>query len=324
MILGHLALFVLSMAVIWFFGGRLVDSTDRMAHRLHKSGFRVAFFVLGFITSISEFSVMVSASLDKAPEISAGNLVGASIVIFLLIIPFLAIRSHGIKLAHTLTKGQLLVALIAVFLPAALMADGIATPNEGLVCLLMYALLIYVMRPMMHASSTPPPMPIVPGEPQGPLDKFVTTTKDVLGILVGGVIIFFASRVLIDETHFLSDLFGIPGSFIGLLILSIGTNIPELVVAIRAVQKKHTDIALGNYLGSAITNTVLFGLLVLINGRFTIDAAEFSITSIVTGVGLIAFYWFARSKNILSRMEGWALAAMYIVFVLFQIYAVAG
>jgi len=311
------------MAVIWFFGGRLVDSTDRMAHRLHKSGFRVAFFVLGFITSISEFSVMVSASLDHAPQISAGNLVGASIVIFLLIIPFLAIRSHGIKLAHTLTKWQLLVALIAVFLPAALMADGIATPNEGIVCLLIYALLVFLMHPRFHASAPVQP-PVALGEPVGPFDRFLVATKDVFGILVGGVIIFFASRVLIDETRFLSQLLSIPGSFIGLLILSIGTNIPELVVAIRAVQKKHTDIALGNYLGSAITNTVLFGLLVLINGRFTVDAVEFSITSIVTGIGLIAFYWFARSKNLLSRMEGWVLAAMYIVFVLFQIYAVAG
>lgn len=323
MILGHVALFVLSMAVIWFFGGRLVDSTDRMAHRLHKSGFRVAFFVLGFITSISEFSVMVSASLDHAPQISAGNLVGASIVIFLLIIPFLAIRSHGIKLAHTLTKWQLLVALIAVFLPAALMADGIATPNEGIVCLLIYALLVFLMHPRFHASAPVQP-PVALGEPVGPFDRFLVATKDVFGILVGGVIIFFASRVLIDETRFLSQLLSIPGSFIGLLILSIGTNIPELVVAIRAVQKKHTDIALGNYLGSAITNTVLFGVLVLMNGRFTVDAVEFSITSIVTGIGLIAFYWFARSKNLLSRMEGWVLAAMYIVFVLFQIYAVAG
>lgn len=322
MILGHVALFVLSMAVIWFFGGRLVDSTDRMAHRLHKSGFRVAFFVLGFITSISELSVMVNATLDGAPEISAGNLAGASIVIFLLIIPFLAIRSHGIRLAHTLTKWQLLVALLAVFLPAALMADGIATPNEGLLCLLMYALLIYVMRQRLHV--TIPPLPIAPGEPHGPLDRFITASRDVIGIIVGGVIIFFASRILIDETQFLSAFLGIPGSFIGLVILSIGTNIPELVIALRAVQKKHTGIALGNYLGSAITNTVLFGLLVLLNGRFLIDAAEFSVTSIVTGVGLIAFYWFARSKNILSRMEGWILAAMYIVFVIFQIYVVAG
>lgn len=322
MLLGHLALFILSMAVIWFFGGRLVDSTDRMAHRLHKSGFRVAFFVLGFITSISEFSVMVNATIDGAPEISAGNLAGASAVIFLLIIPFLAIRTNGIKLAHTLTKWQLLVALIAVFLPAALLADGIATSNEGLLCLLMYALLIYVMRP--HIRSAVPPMPLVPGEPHGPLDRFVTASRDVFGIIVGGVIIFLASRILIDETRFLSDFLNIPGSFIGLIILSIGTNIPELVVAIRAVQKKHAGIALGNYLGSAITNTVIFGLLVLMNGRFLVDAAEFSVTSIVTGVGLVAFYWFARSKNILSRMEGWMLAAMYIVFVVFQLYVVVG
>ena len=321
MILGHLVLFVLAMSVIWFFGGRLVDSTDRMAHRLHQSGFRVAFFVLGFITSISEFSVMIGSSLGHSPQISAGNLVGASIVIFLLIIPFLAIRNNGIKLAHTLTKWQMLVALIAVFLPAAFMADGVATVNEGIVCILAYVLLVVLMHPRFHASPPVQP-PAALGEPAGPLDRFLVAAKDVFGIVLGGVIIFFASRVLIDETRFLSEVFGIPGSFIGLLILSIGTNIPELVVAIRAVQKRHTDIALGNYLGSAITNTILFGILVLSNGAFSVHASEFLVTSTVTGVGLVAFYWFARSKNILSRMEGWVLLAMYIVFVLFQLYVV--
>ncbi len=321
MIFGHVALFVLSMAVIWFFGGRLVDSTDRMAHRLHQSGFRVAFFVLGFITSISELSVVVSASLSHAPQISAGNLVGASIVIFLLIIPFLAIRSNGIKLAHTLTKWQLVVALIAIFLPVALLTDGVATINEGIVCILIYVLLVFLMHPRFHAS-VPPKPPVALGEPVGPLDRFFVATRDIIGILIGGVIIFFASRVLIDETRFLSELLRIPGSFIGLVILSIGTNIPELFIALRAVQKKHTDIALGNYLGSAITNTILFGVLILVNGRFVVNAPEFVVTSIVTGVGLFAFYWFARSKDILSRMEGWVLTAMYIVFVLFQIYVV--
>ncbi len=49
----HILIFLLSSAVIWFLSGMLVDATERVASRFNKPGFAVAFFVLGFLTSIS-------------------------------------------------------------------------------------------------------------------------------------------------------------------------------------------------------------------------------------------------------------------------------
>lgn len=323
MIIAHLALFLASLAIIWFFGGKLVDSINGLAHRLHQSSFRLAFFVLGIITSITEFSVMANATLGGVPQVSAGNLIGSSAVIFLLVIPFLAIRGGGIRLAHTLTSKQLVVALIAIFLPALLSIDGIVTPNDGLLCLLAYATLIYLMHPRFMAAK-----PVVP-EPDRPLDttplgSFSAVAIDILRVVGGGVMIFLAARILIGETSFFSEFLGIPGSFIGLLVLSVGTNIPEIVIAVRAIQKKHSEIAFGNYLGSALTNTPLFGLLALMNGRFFVNAPEFVGTALIAFAGYAAFYAFSRSKNFISRSEGIILAALYGLFVTFQMYVVAG
>ena len=80
----------------------------------------------------------------------------------------------------------------------------------------------------------------------------------------------------------------------------MGTNIPELVVAIRAVTKHRSDIAFGGYVGSALTNTLSFGILVLINRGFQVTASQFIITAIILTIGLILFYIFAQSKNTLS------------------------
>src|SRR3989338_3153819 len=104
---GHVLLFLFSAGIIWFFAGLLIESTDRLARHFHKNGFIVAFFVLGFITSISEIAVAVNATIKGVPEISAGNLVGASFVILLFIIPFLAAIGNKIELRHTLSRQNL-------------------------------------------------------------------------------------------------------------------------------------------------------------------------------------------------------------------------
>jgi len=110
----HIILFLTSIGIVWFFSGLIVDAIDRMAARFHKSSFTVAFFVLGFLTSISEFSVMVNSTLAGAPQISAGNLSGASFIILLFIIPLLAIIGNGIQVKNTLPKKHLALVLAVI------------------------------------------------------------------------------------------------------------------------------------------------------------------------------------------------------------------
>lgn len=314
-VIGHITLFVLSAAIVWFFGGRMVDAIIRIAQRFGQSRFTAAFFILGFITSISELSVMINATLERAPQISAGNLAGASVVIFLLIIPLLAIGSGGIKLRHTLTATRLAASLVAVVLPVILLADGVATINEGVLCILGYITLLYFMRPQNHVAR----YDAAHTTNIAPFDDMKALLRDVLNIIGGGVVIFIASRILIDETGYFSVLLGVTGSFIGLLVLSIGTNVPELVIALRSVQKKSTDIAFGNYLGSALTNTAIFGLLPVLNGRFFVNTNEFIVSSIILSAGALAMYIFAQSDRTITRSEGWSLATLYAVFLVIQV-----
>src|SRR3989338_7319830 len=135
---GHVLLFLFSAGIIWFFAGLLIESTDRLARHFHKNGFIVAFFVLGFITSISEIAVAVNATIKGVPEVSAGNLVGASFVILLFIIPFLAAAGNKIELRHTLSKRSLRLALVTILLPVLFIVDGDLTRIEGVLMLVVY------------------------------------------------------------------------------------------------------------------------------------------------------------------------------------------
>ncbi|MBY0110703.1 hypothetical protein K2Y00_01725 [Patescibacteria group bacterium] len=307
----NLVIFFASAAVLWFFAGSLVSAVDRLAKHLHKSGFSVAFLVLGLLTSISEFSVATNSILAGAPEVSVGNLIGATFVIMFLIIPIFAIAGNGIRLAHAISQRNLLFALAAIMLPALLVMDGNVTATEGLLSILVYAALFYAIRRQHTTLVTAAPEP----EQRGVSTLF----RDIGRIVVGAIGIFLATHFLVEESVYFANLLTIPASLIGLLILSIGTNLPELVIAVRSIAGKRMDIAFGDYLGSASMNLVIFGFVAIASGTFFLEASEFFLTTSLMLVGVPLFYLFARSEHKLSRMEGGVLLLFYVVFLVIQL-----
>lgn len=314
-LLQHFFFFLLAAAAIWIFSGLLINSVDRVAKRFHQSGFTVAFFVLGFMTSISEISVMVNSSLNGTPQVSAGNLVGASFIVLLLIIPFLAIIGNGISLKNSFNKLQFALALIVISLPALCLSDGIVSSLEGVICLLGYSILLYFIH-----KSKPGTVPAVLEEVEKELTNTKgTTTQDLLIMAGGALAIFVSGHVLVEETVYFSGAFGIPSSIIGLIILAIGTNVPEIVIAVRSIKSKRSDIAFGDYMGSGVANAVVFAVLSLVNGTFSVEASEFTAAVILIIISFSALFVFAQSDNKLSRNEGYILISMYAIFVLVQI-----
>ncbi len=149
-------------------------------------------------------------------------------------------------------------------------------------------------------------------------------TADVSKVVLAAIVIFMSGKLLVHEAIFFSILLGIPASLIGLLIIAVGTNIPELVIAIRAVRQKNKGVAFGDYVGSAAFNTIILGVLVVMNGQFMIDRSEFLLISWFLVSGLFFFYLFSRSRYDISRSEGIALSLVYVAFVIVQLLSVAG
>lgn len=312
----HVLLFFISAGIVWFFAGLLIESIYNVARRFKQSGFTVAFFVLGFLTSISEVSVMVNSTLNNTPQVSAGNLAGASFVILLFIVPLLSMLGKSIQLRNTLHRRNLAVALCAIALPTLLMLDGSVTVSEGVLCVLVYGTLLYAIG---RQGLQKPVNKIIKDVEVELVDKPRATGKDLVKIIIGAFFIFIAGHLLVDEAVYFAGVLSVPASIIGLLLLSLGTNIPELVIAVRSILKQHKDIAFGDYLGSTLTNTLVFGLLPFVNGRFMVEQSEFALTAVLMVIGFTGFYFFARSKNKITRREGLALLVVYGVFVLVQV-----
>lgn len=316
-IFGHFLLAVAAGAVIWMLSGTLIDAIDRVAKRYQKPGFAVAFFILGILTSVSEMSVATNATLERVPQVSAGNLLGASTVIFLLIIPLLAVLGNGVQTMAFLPQSSMVLTLVVILLPSILSLDGYISALDGMLCLAVYVWLML----RVHGSSP------LKRQAQEVLDRTQreltganrATAIDTVKISIAAVLIFVCGNILVEESVYFAALLSVPVSFIGLLVLSIGTNLPELVIAIRCVLGKHKDIAFGDYLGSAAFNTPIFGVLPLFAGTFAIQSTEALLTCVFLGLGLALFFVFIRGNRTFTRAEGIVLLVLYGCFLVLQI-----
>lgn len=305
-----LSVFILALVSIWFGAGMIVSSIDRMAKQLEISAFAASFFILGFLTSLPEISVGINSILEGRPEIYIGNLIGGSIILFILVIPLLAILGNGIKLNHQISARKLIFSLYVIGLPAILIIDGNFTWIEGILIIIMYFILFYNMEKKK-------------GGLENIIDNALIDKKQnamhIGRIIAGAVVVFLASTILVDATVAFSGYLGVSPFMLSLLGLSIGTNLPEISIAIRTVTMGKKDIALGDYVGSAAANSLILGILSLITGKTVYLSNHFFITFTFMTLGLVLFYYFTRSKNDISRKEGLILLFTYFAFFLLEL-----
>jgi len=120
---------------------------------------------------------------------------------------------------------------------------------------------------------------------------------------------------------YFSNTFNISAFYISLIVVSIGTNIPELSIAVRSAISGKKDIAMGDYLGSAAANTLVFGILILLSGGAVSIINNFAITFVFIFGALSLFYLFFRTKSFISRGNGVLLLGMYILFVALELFS---
>ena len=76
-------------------------------------------------------------------------------------------------------------------------------------------------------------------------------------IIIGFIFLIVSADLLVDGSSGIAKKFHIPEIIIGLTIVSIGTSMPELFVSITSALEGHSDMSLGNIIGSNLSNLLL-------------------------------------------------------------------
>lgn len=302
----QLLLFVVSFVLVWVGSGLAVDAISALAQQLKISRFILSFFVLGMLTSLPEMVIGTFAAVSGQPQVFVGNMLGGIIVILLCVIPLLAILGNGVSSPLQITRRSLLLILGVIVAPTLLIVDQRITRVEAVIFLLLYAFLFAYFA-----------------YEQSLFEKMLASARGVrktshtsLLSLIGGILmLIFGGYQIVHSTTFFSVYFSVSPFFVSLIAVSLGTNIPEFALIVRSIKKGKKDVALADYLGSATANVPLLGIFTLMFGEDIVLPGHVLQRIIFISLGLFLFFRFSGTHKKISRVEGWFLLFLYLMFI---------
>lgn len=232
----------------------LVDGAVGVAFKLHIPKVIIGIVLVGFGTTMPEFTVSVISAVQDHSEIALGNAVGSVIVNVAIALSLGVMVAPAIlKLDKSVYRSVGLIFLAAAVATFVLAFDGSIRRFEGgiLIALLVIYLTYLVItekRRKAREFEKEVIQELDEHQREGRLIKFLAI------FAVGLVIVIAASRFLVESAVNIAERLSISETIIGLTIIAIGTSLPEVATAIVASRKGHGDLAFGDVMGANILN----------------------------------------------------------------------
>jgi cation:H+ antiporter len=301
----------LGLVILLLAGDALVRGAVNLSLRLGVPALVVSLTIVAFGTSAPELLVSIRAVLDNAPGIALGNVVGSNTANILLVlgIPALMTVIHTSQCNSRKTYLQMLLASV-LFIGLAFF--GTFTAASGL---FMLAVLTYVLWDMYRdaqahrRAGVPDDLEVIEeADPDMPYWRIgVYLVLGLVGLPLG-------AHLLVENASIIARTYGISDTVIGLTLVAVGTSLPELATSVMAALRRHTDVALGNVIGSNLFNLLgIVGIATLV-GPIPVDP-EFLRLDLWVMLGssllLIPFVFYCRD---ITRTWGVVLIGLYAAY----------
>ncbi len=235
----------------------LVRGAVALATRLGVRPLVVGVTVVAFGTSAPELVVSLSAALEGAPALMVGNVVGSNIANVLLVMGTAAVL-WPIAQNPRPYRVDILLLLGATVLFMGLMATGTLTRWQGGLMLLLLAAFLGQAYLRARAGETDNPLAAVDEVEE--MAHFTSNIWVALFSLLGGLVaVIVGAQLLVYGATGMARSFGVSEAVIGLTLVAFGTSLPELATTLVAARRHHSELALGNVIGSNIFNLLAVG-----------------------------------------------------------------
>lgn len=293
---------IAGLLLILFGANYLVDGSSNIARHFGLSEFVIGLTIVGIGTSTPEMVVSFLSSIQGKADMAIGNVVGSNIFNTMLILGLtavitpLAISRSAIKKDIPLNIG---VTTLLIILGMNVTLFGIGEANElsRLDGVILLAIFGWYMWSSFRNDS---------GNAEVDEDvKQIPLWISVVMIIGGLAALIFGGRFFVNAATEIARLFGVSDKFIAITVMAAGTSMPELATSVVAAVKGRGQLALGNVLGSNISNILLIlGGSALISplsfgGMTTVDLAALIGCAVFL---LLSVYMFKRKQ--LDRVEG--------------------
>ncbi len=237
---------ILGFIALTWSADKFVSGAAAIAQGWGISPMLVGLTVVSVGTSAPEILVSVMAASQGHGDIAVGNAIGSNIANIGLVLGVTALIAP-LAIKKAMVRNEIPWLVLITLVAGACLADSYLGVFESLA---LVAFLIITLYVMVRWQTAHPDNPLTEVEDIPDLSK-----ASALVHLLGGLAILLASsQALVWGATTIATLLGISELVIGLTIVAIGTSLPELAASVMSALRNHSDIALGNVVGSNIFN----------------------------------------------------------------------
>lgn len=300
-------LLIVGIIGLWLGTEITVKKAIILTKRFNVSSVFIGMSILAFGTDLPELMVSINGAIHNYQGIESsgvivGNVIGSSISQISVVMGITAI-------VHFIAAGKVQIRHLGVELIGSVVLltlvafDGVVTWNDG--AILIIAFLIYFLTHLNRERTQ---------EIQKVEEKTIVlnTTGHTTLLILGLAIVVLASELTLNKALIIADHWGVSQSFIGAIIIGLGTSLPELAISISAVLKHKPGLTIGNLLGSNIFDLLVpigFGSLI---SEIYIDKNilffDMPYLLVLSSIALL----FLNKKKGLQKKEGIGLVTLYL------------
>ncbi|HIM93601.1 MAG TPA: calcium/sodium antiporter [Campylobacterales bacterium] len=300
-------IFILAMGALIVGADFIVNQSERIALRFNISEFVIGATIIALGTSLPEMAASISASVSGKPEIALANAIGSNIFNITLVLGVIFLITKNINPNRDFFAKDTTWALVPIMLFLLMSIDGIISSFDAILLLcLMGAYILFLLNDCHNLDENNIE------ELKAEEDSF-GWLKILILLSIGFVFVVIGAHFAIESASSIALDFGLSEWVIGIIMISFGTSLPELVISISAALKGKVDMAIGNVIGSNLANTTLvIGSAALVKDLpISLTDNVFDITTMVAATILLIYI---TANKLYSKPAGIALLIILALF----------
>ncbi|MCZ6641570.1 MAG: calcium/sodium antiporter [Gammaproteobacteria bacterium] len=291
--------------LIWS-ADKFLSAAASIATNFGVSNLFIGLTVVSIGTSAPEIFVAITAAFNGNPLLAVGNAVGSNIANIGLVLGVTALIAP-LPFSRSVLRTELPALLMATGFALFLLFDLELSALDGFLLLAVLGVILYrlVQNEKSSNASTDEISEVINDE-LGAI-PFMSSNWAAFWIALGLIVLIVSARMLVWGATEVAVLLGVNEMIIGLTVVAVGTSLPELAATVGAAIKGHSDIAIGNVVGSNILNILLvLALPGLITPTYLENVALWRDCGMMLALTLLLalFAYAVNTRPVITRFEG--------------------
>ena len=300
-------IFILAIASLIWGADFIINQSERIAIKLNIPEFIIGATLIALGTSFPEMAASVMATINGKTDMAISNVIGSNILNISLVLAVIFIITNSIKPDRDFFAKDTTWALVPVMLFILMGIDGKIDYFDGV--LLLILMVAYILFLIKEANG------IVVEHIDDILKNEFSWIKTIAMLSVGFVLVIGGAHFTVESASAIARSFGVSEWVIGIILLSFGTSMPELVISVSAALKGKADMAIGNIIGSNLSNiTMVIGASALIRDLPIDLTNQMVIFNVATMTVATIMLIYITANKLYSRPAGISLLILLAIF----------